>query len=139
MEEGGEYQIGGITLRAPVRHDHPGEVYGLTFESPGCRWSYLADTRYFPELVDHYRADVVVMHTVRLEDSQIYHLSIPDAKRLIQEMRPQTAILTHFGMTIWQAKPWAVAERLSDETGVQVIAARDGMKFELPGPSAAGE
>ncbi len=77
------------------------------------------------------------MHTVRLEESEIYHLSIPDAKRLIEAMRPRTAILTHFGMTIWRAKPWLVAERLSEETGVEVLAARDGMKFELPGAGVA--
>ena len=134
VEEGGEYSIGSVTVRAPVRHDHPGEVYGFVFESPGCRWSYIADTRYFPELADHYRADVIVIHTVRLEESEIYHLSIPDAKRLIEAIQPQTAIITHFGMTVWRAKPWEVAERLSQETGVKVIAGRDGMRFQLPGP-----
>ncbi len=134
IEAGGSYQLGEVTVHTPVRHDHPGEVYGFVFDSPGCRWSYLADTRYFPELADHYRADVIVMHTVRLEESEIYHLSIPDAKRLIEAIQPKTAILTHFGMTVWRAKPWEVAKKLSDETGVEVIAARDGLKFELPNP-----
>jgi ribonuclease BN (tRNA processing enzyme) len=139
IEEGGSYQIGDVTVHSPSRHDHPGEVYGFVFESPGCRWSYIADTRYFPELADHYRADVIVIHTVRLEESEIYHLSIPDAKRLIEAIKPQTAIITHFGMTIWRAKPWEVAERLSQETGIEVIAARDGMRFELPGDQMGEE
>jgi ribonuclease BN (tRNA processing enzyme) len=137
IEEGGEHRIGDLTIRTPVRHDHAGEVYGFIFESPGCRWSYIADTRYFPELAEHYRADIVVMHTVRIEESQIYHLSIPDARRLIEAMRPKTAILTHFGMTVWRAKPRLVAERLTQETGVEVIAACDGMKFPLPGADGA--
>jgi ribonuclease BN (tRNA processing enzyme) len=132
IEEGGSYEIGELMVRAPLRHDHPGEVYGFVFESPGCRWSYIADTRYFPELADHYRADVIVMNTVLLEERDIYHLSIPDAKRLLEAMQPKTAILTHFGMTMWRAKPWEVAKKLSDETGVEVIAARDGMTFDLP-------
>jgi len=34
-------------------------------------------------------------------------------------------------MTMWRAKPWELARRLADETGVSVIAARDGMKFDL--------
>ena len=133
IEEGASYKLGGVTVSTPVRHHHPGEVYGFVFESPGCRWSYIADTKYFPELADHYRADVVIMHTVRMEESGIEHLSIPDARRLIEAIRPKTTILTHFGMTIWRAKPWLVAEQLSQETGVEVIAARDGMRFELPG------
>jgi ribonuclease BN (tRNA processing enzyme) len=135
VREGGQYTIGDLTIRSPVRHDHPGEVYGFVFESPGCRWAYVADTRYFPALPDHYRADVLVIHTVRLEESDIYHLSIPDAKRIIEAVRPQAAILTHFGMTIWRAKPWLVAEKLSQDTGVKVIAARDGMRFQLPEPT----
>ncbi len=133
IEEGGSYQIGDVTVHSPIRHDHPGEVYGFVFESPGCRWSSIADPRYFPALADHSRAAVIVLHTVRLEESDIYHLSIPDAKRLIEAIKPQTAIITHFGMTVWRAKPWEVAERLSQETGIKVIAARDGMRFELPG------
>jgi ribonuclease BN (tRNA processing enzyme) len=137
IAEGGRYQIGGVTMTAPVRHHHPGEVHGLVFESPRHRWSYVVDTKYFPELAQHYRADVIVMHVVRLEESEIYHLSVPDARRLIEAIRPRTAILTHFGMTVWRAKPWEVAARLSDETGVEVIAARDGMKFELPEKTAS--
>jgi ribonuclease BN (tRNA processing enzyme) len=139
IEDGGIHQIGNTTVHAPVRHDHPGEVHGFVFESPGCRWSYIADTRYFPELAGHYRADVIVIHTVRLEESDIYHLSIPDAKRLVEAIQPKTAILTHFGMTIWRADPAKVAEKLSQETGVHVIAARDGMCFELPGPDVPEE
>ena len=133
LEEGGRYQVGEVQVTAPVRHDHPGEVYGLVFESPGCRWSYIVDTKYFPALAEHYRAEVIVLHTVLLEERDIYHLSIPDARRLIEAIRPKKAIITHFGMTVWRAKPWVVAEQLSQETGVEVIAARDGMRVELPG------
>ncbi len=79
IEEGGTYQLGDVTFTAPIRHRHPGEVYGFVFETPTCRWAYLPDTRYFPELAEHYRADTVVMNVVRLEESEIYHLSIPDA------------------------------------------------------------
>jgi phosphoribosyl 1,2-cyclic phosphodiesterase len=59
------------------------------------------------------------------------HLSLPEAKQVIARMKPKAAILTHFGMTMWRAKPWELAERLSEETGIKVIAARDGMKFNL--------
>jgi hypothetical protein len=41
------------------------------------------------------------------------------------------AILNHFGMGVWKARPWEIAQRLSQQTGVRVIAARDGMKFDL--------
>ena len=105
----------------------------MIFEGSGARWAYIADTKYFPELVEHYRAPVIVMNTLLLEPKEnINHLSLPDAKRLIEDVRPEVAILTHFGMTVWRAHPWEIAERLSQETGVKVVAARDGMKFEIP-------
>ena len=59
------------------------------------------------------------------------HLAVPDAERLIKELKPKVAILTHFGMNVWRAKPWEIAQRLTEKTGVKVIAARDGMKFDL--------
>jgi hypothetical protein len=34
-------------------------------------------------------------------------------------------------MGVWRAKPWEIARQLSEKTGVNVIAARDGMKFDL--------
>ena len=59
------------------------------------------------------------------------HLSVPDAERLIKEIKPKTAILTHFGMGVWRAKPALVAEELTEKTGIKVIAATDGMTFDL--------
>jgi len=56
---------------------------------------------------------------------------VPDAEHIIMELKPKVAILTHFGMTMWRAKPWETAQRLSQETGIRVLAARDGMRFEL--------
>ena len=34
-------------------------------------------------------------------------------------------------MTIIKAKPWEIAENLSQKTGVKVIAAGDGMEIDL--------
>ena len=42
-------------------------------------------------------------------------------------------------MTIWRANPSTVAEELAQQTGVEVIAARDGMEFPLPGGTETQE
>ena len=59
----------------------------------------------------------------------IYRCLMPST--LSRKLKPKVAILTHFGMTMWRAKPWEIAQKMSEETGVKVIAARDGMKFDL--------
>jgi phosphoribosyl 1,2-cyclic phosphodiesterase len=59
------------------------------------------------------------------------HLSLPEVKSIIEKLRPKVAVLTHFGMTMWRAKPWELTKQLTEETGISVIAARDGFKFDL--------
>ncbi len=93
--------------------------------------SYIADTRYFPELAEHYRADVVVMNVVRPKPSQLDHLSAPDAEELVKAMRPKLTVLGHFGMRMLAAKPWVIAREMSERTGCKVVAASDGMLVDL--------
>ena len=132
LEEGGSYDIGEVSFSTPIRHRHSVETYGLVFQTQRHTISCIVDTRYFEELSSHYRGDLLIINVVRLESGGPYdHLSAPEAGEIIREIRPKAAILTHFGMTMWRARPWEVAKRLTDETGVRVIAARDGMRFDL--------
>ncbi len=56
---------------------------------------------------------------------------MPDAENLVRELKPRVAVLTHYGMGVWQAHPWEIAERMSAATGVMVKAGRDRMKLDL--------
>ncbi len=132
LEAGGSYTVGNITFRTPVRHVHPVETYGMVFEASGHRFSYIADTRYFEGLAQAYASEMIIVNVVFLDPpARADHLTIPDVSRLVSEINPKIAILNHFGMHVWQAHPWEIAERLTQETGVKVIAARDGMRFDL--------
>jgi phosphoribosyl 1,2-cyclic phosphodiesterase len=135
LEAGKSYRLGEVAFDTPVRHIH-GEVetYGMNFHAGGRTISYIADTRFFPELIDHYPGDVLILNVVRHTEPEGYeldHLNLADARRIIAGVKPQAAILTHFGMTMIRSKPWEIAARLEEETGVHVIAARDGMRYEL--------
>ncbi|MBI2857449.1 MAG: MBL fold metallo-hydrolase [Chloroflexi bacterium] len=132
LKEGGRYEIGDITMETPVRHVHAVETYGFVFITPRHTFSWITDTRYFDSLSSHYRGELLVMHVVRREDDGLVdHLSLLDATRLVTELKPKAAIMTHFGRTMWAERPWELAERMSEDTGVKVIAARDGMRFDL--------
>jgi len=132
LTEGGAYVINDVSFTTPVRHKHPVETYGFIFQTPRHTFSWITDTRYFEDLADHYEGDLLVINVVRLNPgAPIDHLALPEARSIIEELRPKIAILTHFGMTMWRAKPWELAEKLSEETGISVIAARDGLKFDL--------
>jgi len=132
LTEGGSYTINDLSFKTPVRHMHAVETYGFVFRTPRHTFSWITDTRYFDALASHYEGDLLIINVVRLEHgAPLDHLSLPEARSIIQQIRPTVAILTHFGMTMWRAKPWELAEKLSEETGITVIAARDGMKFDL--------
>jgi len=139
LEEGKSYSVGNISFTTPIRHIHLVETYGMVFRTAKHTFSLITDTRYFDGLCQHYGGELLIINMVFLEprpptDSPLTptdHLSVPDAEHIITELKPKVAILTHFGMSVWRAKPWKIAEKLSEKTGVRVIAARDGMKFDL--------
>lgn len=131
LTEGGKYNLNSIKFSTPVRQHHPGDVFGFIFKTGKLKISYIVDTKYFPELASIYKADIMIFNVIRLKPTELEHLSLDDVKTIIQRAKPKTAILTHFGMTILRAKPWELAEQMTRETGIQVIAARDGMKFNL--------
>ena len=132
LKEGKSYSIDNVSFTTPIRHIHPVETYGMLFKTGEHTFSYIADTRYFDGLCHSYASELLIINVVFIEPKPpIDHLSVPDAKRIVTELKPKVAILTHFGMTMWRAKPWEIAQRLSQETGIRVIAARDGMRFDL--------
>ena len=134
LKEGGEYTLGDISFRTPVRHRHPVETYGLLFDL-NTTIGLISDTRYFPELGGHYRAENLIINVLRLKPIEnheiVDHLALDDVEELLQDVRPANAILTHFGMHIVKNKPALLAKKLSKATGVNVIAGRDGMKWEF--------
>lgn len=138
LGEGQSWQLAeGLTLSTPVRHVHGTETYGFRLDTPGVRVSHVADTLYFDELAARYSpCDVLVVHVVLHEidperKKRIQHLDAADATRLIREVAPRLAVITHFGMNMLRAGPRHVAARMTDATGIEVVAARDGMTLDL--------
>ena len=132
LSEGREYCLGNVTFCTPVRHIHEVETYGFTFRTPGHNISWITDTRLFDGLARHYKADLLVINVLCYEHRfPLNHLSLTEAKQIIREIKPRVTLLTHFGVPMWKVKPWEIEDRISDEMGMKVIAARDGMVFDL--------
>lgn len=136
LKEGGNYSLGRIKFTTPVKHIHGVETYGLKIKSSKYIISLIVDTKFFPELSKHYsRSDLIILNVVRHEATgmslRVDHLNLEDVKIILKETKPKIAIITHFGMTMVRAKPWEVADKLSNDLGIKIIAARDGMDFKL--------
>jgi len=125
-----------VAFKTSIKHKHGVETYGIKFDIDGFKISFIVDTKYFAELIDDYAgSDILILNVVmdkrHPEYGNVLHLYYDDAANIIKAIRPQKAVLTHFGMTMLKAKPWELVRELSDKLGVNVIAASDGMRIEL--------
>lgn len=132
LKEKGSYKVGNVSFETPIKMKHGVETYGLNIYGKTCSVSIISDTDYFDGLASHFRGNVLILHVVMLEDKSIIeHLCLREAEQIIVTNKPRLAILTHFGMNMVKAKPWELAEHLTKNLGVHVIAARDGMEVDL--------
>jgi phosphoribosyl 1,2-cyclic phosphodiesterase len=124
-----DYEVGSIAFATTRRHPHGVETYGFRF---GDRLGWLTDSDVYDGIAEDHRAEVMILHTVLLEPRpDLPHLSVVEAEAIVAEAKPRLAILTHFGMNVWRAHPWELAAAITQRTGVEVKAARDGMAIEI--------
>lgn len=132
LKENGRYTLGTISFETPVRLKHGVETYGVNIRGRTSSISLITDTDYFEGLASYFTGDILIVNVVMLQDkSTIEHLCLREAEQIIEENKPRLAILTHFGMGLVKAKPWEIAERLSEKVGTKVIAASDGMQIDI--------
>jgi len=58
-------------------------------------------------------------------------MTTDDAIKIVEETRPEQALLTHLGMKMLAAGPEREATLIQERTGVPTVAARDGMRITL--------
>jgi len=132
LKENTTYKVGDFQFQTGIKHIHPCLTFGLKFKIGANSISLITDTRYFPELAECYRTDILIISVVFFEArAGVDHLCLADAEELIRKIHPSQAILTHFGLTMLKAKPHIQAQKLKERLGIDVLAAYDGMKLEF--------
>lgn len=125
--------INDVKVSFPLKLHHTVETYGTILEFQNRKVGYIPDTEYFEELSRPYRnVDILILNVVRItRNPRISHLNIDDVMSIVSEARPKRAVLTHFGMQVLKASPEYQAKRITENTGIDTIAASDGMKLPL--------
>ncbi|MFH1860103.1 MAG: MBL fold metallo-hydrolase [bacterium] len=127
---------GPLTLEfdVPVRNVHGSvQAYGIRFFSSEGTIGYIGDTRFFEGLIDAYQGvellivNAVVEHPLPGVD----HICVKDAITLIKGISPKLAILTHFGLSMIDAQPDIIAEKITRDIQINTIAAKDGMEIQI--------
>ena len=134
LKENSHYSLGNLKFSTGKTHQHSVETYGFNFHLPEITISYITDIKFFPNLIFQYFGEILFLNVVLFEEipqRKIDHLSFEDVKVILKETKARVVVLTHFGTRMLQADPGELADRLSEETGVRIISAQDGMTLKV--------
>ena len=138
---GTKFQIEGVKiLGAEARHSDVDAV-GFRFETSFGSVGYTSDTEFFEGIERHYR-DVRVLILCVLRPSGAPwegHMTTNDAVKIVKAVKPDFVVLTHFGMKMIFRGPAREAKLVERETGVETVAARDGMELLVDEEIAVGK
>jgi len=118
---------------ALARHTDPDAV-GFRFETPSLGdVGYTSDSEYFEGIGKAYQgARLLILCVLRPAASPWKgHMTTDDAIKIIEEAKPEMAVLTHFGMQMIFRGPEKEAKLVQEKTGVPTIAAQDGMHIVI--------
>jgi len=120
-----------ITATKTVHGDPKAVGFNLKFKDFSI--SYTSDTEYFEDLHKyHQAADVLIASVIRPGSEKIRgHMCTTDFVKLVSEVSPELAIMTHLGIKMIMNNASKEAETVKDQTGVNTVAAYDGMKVNL--------
>lgn len=127
LEAGQRVGINEIEVRAIKTRHMDTHSIGFKFFTPKYTLVYTSDTEYFPELVEECKNANILILNVLSNHKTKGNLSTDDAAKLLLEVRPSLALVQHFGIDMIKADPLFEVRELQKRTGVQIIAAKDGM------------
>lgn len=130
---GDEFQVGGMKITAtPTRHTDPSGV-GFRIETENGIVTYSSDTSVGDEVIKSYKGTrLLILALTTPPGIQLpHHLSPKDAATILKEVKPEMAMLTHFGLRAIKYGTEKIARWIAEESGVNTVAAEDGMKVEM--------
>jgi len=119
-----EFELEGIK----TKHDET-SAFGFKLRMDGKVIGYTSDTEFFADLPELWKGcDILIVNNLKpMHDGIPDHLASEDTVKILKVAQPKLAILSHIGMKLIKEGPEFEAERITSESGVHTIAARDGM------------
>jgi len=126
------FQVADVAVSvAEARHTDPDAV-GFRFETKEYGdFAYTSDTEYFEGVGKHYSGVRLLMLCVMRPAGKPWkgHMTTEDAIKIVEEARPEQAVLTHLGMQMIFQGPAREAKLIEEKTGTPTVAAADGMRI----------
>lgn len=133
LTPGGSVEIGDVKIEGTKAIHGDPEGIGIRIITQHGVISYISDTEYFDDLPKlHHGARIVIEEVTRPGKDRIPHHSCSDdAIMVMSYIKPELAIITHFGMKMIMAGPHREARYISERSGVRVVPAALGMVVEM--------
>ncbi|MEM2319800.1 MAG: MBL fold metallo-hydrolase [Candidatus Bathyarchaeia archaeon] len=129
-----KFQVANINVAATeARHTDPNAI-GFRFETREYGdFAYTSDTEYFEGISKYYEGVRLLMLCVMRPAGKPWkgHMTTNDAIKIVEEARPEKAVLTHLGMQMIFQGPAKEAKLIEEKTGVSTVAALDGMRISF--------
>jgi phosphoribosyl 1,2-cyclic phosphodiesterase len=131
---GVSFNIDGVKIiSAEAKHSDPSAVgfrFGIVDVGD---IAYTSDTEYYEGVGRPYKnVRLLLLCAMRPAGSPWKgHMTSEDAVKIVDEVNPEMAVLTHFGMKMIFKGPAGEAKFIQQKTGVPTIAAKDGMRLNI--------
>ncbi|MBS7646774.1 MAG: MBL fold metallo-hydrolase [Candidatus Bathyarchaeia archaeon] len=126
------FQVAEVSVSVTeARHTDPDAV-GFRFETREYGdFAYTSDTQYFEGIGKPYEGVRLLMLCVMRPAGKPWegHMTTEDAIKIVEEARPEQAVLTHLGMQMIFHGPAREAKLVEEKTGTPTVAATDGMRI----------
>jgi len=121
-----------ITATKSIHSDPDTVGFKIEFPSIG-GVGYTSDTQLFEGISKYYEGvRLLILCTMRPRNAPWkYHMSTEDAVKITQEVKPEMAVITHFGVKMIFSNPSREAEFIEQQTGIRTLAAVDGMRVKV--------
>ena len=134
VKPGVVFQVGNTRIvTTEAKHSDPDAV-GFRFEIPEAGdIAYTSDTEYFEGVGKAYEGVRLLILCVMRPSGKPWmgHMTPEDAIKIVEEVKPEMAVATHFGMKMIFSGPHRQVKLIEEKTGVPTLAASDGMRLRI--------
>jgi len=131
---GTKFKAGDLDIEVGKAVHADPDTIGFRFETRDAgAFGYLPDSEYFEGISDFYKGVRLLILSVLRPSGQPWkgHMTTDEAARIADEVKPETLVITHFGMLMLMKSPSRQAKIIEEKTSIPTIAAKYGMHIAM--------
>ncbi|MBE0512021.1 MBL fold metallo-hydrolase [Candidatus Bathyarchaeota archaeon] len=134
VKPGVVFHVGDTRIVATEAKHSDLDAVGFRFETQEVGdIAYTSDTEYFEGVGKAYEGVRLLILCVMRPSGNPWmgHMTPEDAIKIVEEVKPEMAVATHFGMKMIFSGPNRQVKLIEEKTGVPTLAAFDGMRLRV--------